>query len=100
MSSAISGLVRNTTSLGIFASARRALSSVHSSGKYNSMSSGRCWLRVATVSETATWQLVILPAVPVYWRLTPTLRVPCLRNPVSSRIQASISSLSSSSVNA
>jgi hypothetical protein len=32
----------------------------------------------------ASWQLSTLPAVPEYWRCTPTEVVPFLRNPVSS----------------
>ena len=33
---------------------------------------------------TPTWQLVIFPAVPVYWRATPTEALPHLSQPVSS----------------
>jgi hypothetical protein len=47
---------------------------------------------VATLKLTATWQLVILPADPVYCRWTPTECVPCLRNPVSSTIHVRIGS--------
>src|SRR5215218_9521956 len=34
--------------------------------------------------NTPIWQLVILPADPVYWRATPQEARPCLRKPVSS----------------
>ena len=39
-------------------------------------------------SETAIWQLPILPSVPEYWRLTPGERLPSLGTPVSSSTHA------------
>ncbi len=45
---------------------RRRRSPVQVSGKYSAKSMGTCAERVATLRLTATWQLVILPAVPVY----------------------------------
>jgi len=36
------------------------------SGKYSSASIGACALRVAMVSVTPIWQLLIFPVVPVY----------------------------------
>jgi len=52
----------------------------------------RTLVRVATLRLTRIWQLVTFPAEPVYWRCTPTEWLPCLRKPVSSRIQASMDS--------
>ena len=53
--------------------------------------------RVAVVrhvaANTPIWQLVILPAEPVYCRPTPQDTLPCLRNPV-----ASITSMAAGSV--
>src|SRR5918995_1745347 len=37
--------------------------------------------------EDADWQFSLLPAVPVYWRFTPTLFSPFFRKPVSSTIR-------------
>ena len=45
---------------------------VQRSGKYRAKSIGNCSSRVATVRLTAIWQLVILPAEPVYCLWTPT----------------------------
>jgi hypothetical protein len=76
-------------SSGIFAARQRAASSVHACGKYSSMSTGTCVERLATVRLTATWQLAVLPAEPVYCRCTPGECLPCLRKPVSSIIETS-----------
>jgi len=43
-----------------------------------------------TVRLTPIWQLAILPADPVYCRLTPTECLPCFKKPVSSLIQVVI----------
>ena len=43
-----------------------------------------CVRRRSAHSTPATWQLPILPSAPQYCRCTPTERVPCLGNPVSS----------------
>jgi hypothetical protein len=86
MSSASSCFVLKWTSSGILHSWRRTGSPAQLSGKYSSASIGACALRVATLSVTPIWQLVIFPAVPVYCRCTPTECVPCFGNPVSSTI--------------
>jgi hypothetical protein len=44
---------------------------------------------VARCRLTATWQLVTLPAVPVYWRATQGDDLPDVRYPASSKITAS-----------
>ena len=82
--------VAKTISSGVLASFRRSGSSVHSVGRHNTKSMGNCSGRVATVRLTPIWQLVTLPAEPVYWRFTPTERVPCLRKPVSSMIHRAV----------
>src|SRR6185436_3917711 len=84
MPSASSALVRNVTSAGIRAWLRRSRSLAQLSGRYNSKSIGACCVALATSKLTPTWQFVILPAVPVYCRCTPTECLPCLRKPVSS----------------
>src|SRR5829696_5794344 len=43
-----------------------------------------CPLSDTYAANTPIWQLVILPAEPVYWRPTPHEAWPCLRKPVSS----------------
>src|SRR5689334_22252234 len=65
---------------------RRAASAHHDSGRYNQAATGHARVRSAYTQVTATWQLVTLPIVPVYWRATPTEARPCLRKPVSSKI--------------
>jgi hypothetical protein len=47
--------------------------------------------------EHAIWQLVILPAEPVYCRATPQDALPCFKNPVSSITSTASSSASLSS---
>jgi hypothetical protein len=43
-----------------------------------------CPLSETWAANTPIWQLVILPAEPVYCRLTPQETFPCFRKPVSS----------------
>ncbi|GAA3291544.1 hypothetical protein GCM10020295_67620 [Streptomyces cinereospinus] len=52
------------------------------------MTAAEAWWEVRW-SETPTWQLVTLPAVPVYCRDTHAEAVPSFRNPVSSKTSAS-----------
>lgn len=56
------------------------------------MSMGTCSPALATLRLTASWQLAILPALPVYCRCTPGECLPCLSIPVSSMIQQVIGS--------
>jgi hypothetical protein len=76
----------NVVSAGMRASKRRFGESSHDRGRYSAKSIGTCSLRDATLRLTPIWQLVTLPADPVYWRCTPTECDPCLRKPVSSMI--------------
>jgi hypothetical protein len=41
-------------------------------------------LLLASTRKTATWAFSMRPAVPAYWRCTPTVAVPFFRSPVSS----------------
>ncbi len=52
---------------------------------------------VLTGCSTPIWQLVILPAEPVYWRATPHDALPCFKKPVSSMARTAVSSVSISS---
>jgi hypothetical protein len=54
------------------ASKRRFGESSHDLGRYSAKSIGTCSFRDATLRLTPIWQLVTLPADPVYWRCTPT----------------------------
>ena len=47
------------------------------------------------LTDTATWQFVTFPAVPVYWRATHGDAVPYLSSPVSSTAHAAPASTSS-----
>jgi hypothetical protein len=76
---------------------RRAIFSASAFGEAGSQLWGRnnrqltaaeAWSQ-ARWSETPTWQLVTLPAVPVYCRDTHAEALPSLRNPVSSKTTAS-----------
>ena len=92
----MSCFVLKTVSAGTRAFCRRSAFSVHDSGRNNAKSMGRCCVRVVMLRLTATWQLAILQADPVYCRCTPTECFPCLRKPVSSMTQATTGSRSSS----
>jgi hypothetical protein len=84
MTRASSGLVRNPTCLGTRAALQRSGSSVQLSGRYSSRSIIARPLGLAYAKNTPSWQLSTLPAVPEYWRCTPTEVVPFFKNPVSS----------------
>src|SRR5919199_5009117 len=53
-----------------------------------------CPCRDASAANTPIWQLVILPADPVYCRATPQEAFPCFRNPVSSTTRTASGSAS------
>src|SRR5215203_2219060 len=78
------GLVANPTSSGTPAACKRSGSLVQDRGRYSSRSITACPASVAYTRYTATWAFSMRPAVPVYWRCTPTVPVPFLRSPVSS----------------
>src|SRR6185312_15457099 len=61
----------------------------HCSGTNNRQFTGQDAVSVARWALTPIWQLVIFPAVPVYWRATHGEDVPDFRYPVSSKITAS-----------
>jgi hypothetical protein len=83
-------LVAKPTSGGTPALRRRTGSAAQSCGRYSRYATGRLAARLATDSDTATWQLSCLPSCPQYCRVTPTECRPFLGNPVSSMIHASI----------
>lgn len=78
---------RNTVWAGIRAARRRAGSALHSRGRYRAAPTSHARTPVHNTAVTATWQLPIVPRVPLYWRATPTECVPFLGKPVSSRIK-------------
>ena len=78
---------RRSPAGGTPASPRRAGSRAHSWGRYSSRSrKARPWL-LAYPRNTPIWQFSMRPAVPLYWRCTPTDLVPFFRKPVSSTIK-------------
>src|ERR1700741_5399117 len=66
------------------ASAQRSWSSAQLRGRYRARSISACPRGAAYVRYTATWEFSTRPAVPLYWRCTPTLCTPFLTSPVSS----------------
>jgi hypothetical protein len=77
-------LVANPTWAGMPAAWQRSGSRVQPRGTYSSRSTTPCPAGLAYTSKTATWAFSTRPAVPVYWRWTPTVWAPFLRSPVSS----------------
>ena len=75
------GLVWNPTSSGTRAARQRARSLVHALGSYSSRSMNARPLELAYARTTPSWQLSTLPAVPEYWRWTPTEVVPFFKKP-------------------
>ena len=64
-------------SSGIPASAHhRVVSWLRDLGRYSAQSSKACPRGAAYVRYTATWEFSTRPAVPLYWRCTPTLCTP------------------------
>ncbi len=96
MSSASCHFSTCPTSSGIWQEVRRATWSgsafadpgAHVSGRNSRQSTAADAWAEARCKDTPTWQLVTLPAVPVYCRDTQAEAFPSLRNPVSSKIRA------------
>jgi hypothetical protein len=81
---ASSGWSQTPPGRGRRAARKRSGSSIQARGRYSSRSTTACPARLAYTRQTATWAFSTRPAVPVYWRCTPTVAIPFLRSPVSS----------------
>src|SRR4029077_13179294 len=76
------GLVaKPVLSSGVPASWHRCESSVHDLGRYRARSMRACPRGAASVRYTATWEFSMRPAVPLYWRCTPTECRPFFTSP-------------------
>src|SRR5215204_5439995 len=90
---ASSGLVANSTSLGMPASARRSASFTQLFlGRYKARSTKAAPFSEASQRNTPIWQFSFLPAVPEYCGWTPADLVPFFRKPVSSTTSTARSS--------
>ena len=85
ISTASAGLVAKAVPLGTCAAASRAGSVTQLFGRYSARSTKAWPLAETYAANTPIWQLVTLPADPVYWRPTPHDALPCFPRSQSRR---------------